>query len=738
MECRGGAAHETSGGAAHESSGEATLGTRGVYFDGWFPRQHCYHPSLPPRRLRMIDDLVDYKATLLVWASLGGGSLALPYLEQEAFGPVEPRARFYGFVNDSEFIAAAQARGIKVFGIVFEAQGWEFPVELDDDESRILALNELRGVGHRDWLGLREFSADRYPKLWPPFASYFPDGLRNSLGEPVTDLITECVARDIHGNPCHARWVECPDRDHQCFYMDRNNPVWRAYLKAVIKIQIDAGVDGIQLDEAELPLGAMQYGACFCRDCTTGFRDYLQALLPEEKPTELTGVDLDSFAYGPWLLAQGYDFVERQQESPLFAHYYAYQCGAIAKHFGELADFARSYGRSVGREVLVSGNFFNLDPHYLPLAEKVDVIITEMRNTTYRQPAWYRYAEAFARSVGDPDVVVVENPYGGVVPELVEQLAVGRGHDLMRLSLFEAAAFGVNMTVPYGSWMGAALQDSFWAPHDLLVDAQEFLADTDHLRSTHSANDLAVVYSVPSNRALVAQADAGDNLTNARDESVLVPYRVATDALSRAGAPFDVVLATDGDLQPDRLTAADLREYRTVILPGCTWLTESQVEALVGFLDGGGRVVVTEDIAANLSSTWAERVHSHSGTSRADLTDVRALQLRGAQVSVDHGLAVNLQRLPDGSGVAAHLIDYRYDDRLDAITGARNVRLAVRLDADGRQVATAAVWRPGHPPQQVPVAREADRLVVRIPETGIYTVVVFGADEMDQQAGTST
>ena len=84
---------------------------RGVYFDAWFPRQHCYHPSLPPRRLRMVDDLVDYRATMLVWAALGGGSLALPYLEQEAFGPVEPRARFYGFVNDTEFIAACHEHG---------------------------------------------------------------------------------------------------------------------------------------------------------------------------------------------------------------------------------------------------------------------------------------------------------------------------------------------------------------------------------------------------------------------------------------------------------------------------------------------------------------------------------------------------------------------------------------------------------------------------------------------------
>lgn len=122
----------------------------------------------------MVDDLVDYRATVLVWASMGGGSLSLPYLEQEAFGPVDARSRFYGFVNDSEFIAACHERGIKVLGIVFEAQGWEFPVELSDDEDEVLALNELRGVGKRGWLGLREFSANRYPRLWKPVEHYFP------------------------------------------------------------------------------------------------------------------------------------------------------------------------------------------------------------------------------------------------------------------------------------------------------------------------------------------------------------------------------------------------------------------------------------------------------------------------------------------------------------------------------------------------------------------------------------
>ena len=273
---------------------------RGVYFDAWFPNQHCYHPSLPGRRLRMIDHLVDYRATTLVWAAMGGGSIALPYLEQEAFEPIDTRFRFYGFVNDSEFVQECQKKGIKVFGIVFEVQGWEMPAELNEDESQILAFNELRGVGKRVWMGLREFSQNRYPNLWPPIEKYFPNGLVDSDGNQVTDLIENCVSRDIYGVACHARWVECADREHMCYLMDRNNPVWREYLKAVIRIQIDAGVDGIQLDEAELPITSFQYGGCFCKDCMKGFRQYLKDLPEGQLPLELRTVDLETFHYGEW------------------------------------------------------------------------------------------------------------------------------------------------------------------------------------------------------------------------------------------------------------------------------------------------------------------------------------------------------------------------------------------------------------------------------------------------------
>jgi hypothetical protein len=679
---------------------------RGVYFDAWFPRQHCYHPSLPPRRLKMVDDLVDYRATVLVWASMGGGSLSLPYLEQEAFGPVDARSRFYGFVNDSEFVAACHQQGIKVLGIVFEAQGWEFPVELSDDEDAVLALNELRGAGKRDWMGLREFSSNRYPKLWKPVEHYFPQGLVNSDGDRVTDLIDECVVRDIHQQPCHAHWVECPDRDHQCYYMDRNNPVWREYLKAVIRIQIDAGVDGIQLDEAELPMGAFQYGACFCKDCMKGFRAYLE----EHPPAHLTGVELSTFHYGDWLLEQGYDFKDGRESTPLFGQYYAFQCRSIKKYFGELADYARSYARSVGREIVVSGNFFNLEPMYLALVDDVDLVITEMRNTTYRQPEWYRYVAAFA---GDKDVVVVENPYGGLVPELIGLLAEGKGHDLFRLSLFEAAALGANMSVPYGSWMGSVIEDSFYAPHQLATEIQGFLADHEQLFARRTVNEVAVVFSVESTRELIGKADTSDNTTNARDESVVVPYRVVTSTLAQAAVPFDVVIWADGVTAPDRASAEELARYSTVLLPDVHALTDAQAAVIEEYLAGGGTVVVTDRTAATLPRDEKVRTADH-----AALEELLPL---GRQVEMSVPVASNIQLLADGS-YALHLLNYDYDPVADGVRVVADVPVQVRLPKD-KERATLVACDATRTALQV--SREGGRHTVTLPTLGIYSIVVF-------------
>jgi hypothetical protein len=691
---------------------------RGIYFDAWFPRQHCYHPSLPPRRLTMVEDLVAYRATTLVWSALGGGSISLPYLEQEAFGEVDARSRMYGFVNDSEFIAACQEHGIQVFGIVFEVQGWEFPAELSDDEDAVLALNELRGAGTRGWLGLREFWQHRYPRIWESPARWFPDGLRDGRGRKVENLLEECCSRDIHGTALHARWVEAPDREHECYLMDRNHPAWREYLKAVVRLQIDAGVDGVQLDEAELPLTALQYGGCFCDTCMDGFRAYLQAIPEGARPDALDGVDLSGFHYGRFLLERGFDFKQDQPSSPLFRDYLRYQRASIARTFAEVAEHARSYAREQGREVLVSGNFFNLFDQYHALEPHVDLIITEMRNTAYRQPAWYRYVAGFA--AGKP-TIVVENPYGGVVPDLLERLRAGRGHDLFRLSLYEAAAHGVNMSVPYGAWLGSVVHDSLWVPHELCVEIQAFLEDHATLISPDTACDLCLVYSVESAfRADSEPAELADNRRNVIAET-RTPFWEAAERLADARQPFDVVLFPDGALRPDAHTLDDLRRYRTLVLPDCTHLTGHQASLLEVYLHAGGRLLVLGGFGENLGAPVRDALLQHPGTTRTDDLDVAGLPVE-PQLRVDPDADVSAipQRI-DG-GIAVHVLHYAHDDQADRVPSLDRLVLELRLPP-GELYSRVESHAPGSEPEVQLEVLDGGVHRISLRDAPLYTIV---------------
>jgi hypothetical protein len=682
---------------------------RGVYFDGWYRGRHCYHPSLPSRRLSMVEDLERYSATVLVWSALGGGSVSLPYLEDEAHGRVALRDRMYGVVNDSEFIAECGRRGIRVFGVVFEAQGWEFPVELDEDEAEVLSLNELRGVGRRGWLGLREFGADRYPRIWPAFSSYFPDGLRNSRGEMVTDLIEECCSRRLDGSPHHARWVECPGMDHQCFYMDRNNPVWREYLKAVIRIQIDAGVHGVQLDEASTPLNALQYGGCFCRDCMTGFRDHLQGLPSGDRPVELGERPLATFDYGEMLRELGVDPAVAGAATPMIGHYFTYQRTAVTRTFVELADYARDYAASLGRSVEVTGNLYNVFPYYNGIIEHVDLVVTEMRNVAYRQPEWFRYVVGMARG---KQVVVVENPYGGVIPELLARLDQGEGYDLARLMAYEAAAMGANLTLPYGSWMGSEIRDAFSLPDGLAVEIQSFLASIDASLSTTSANDVAVLFDVGSNALLSLERHIfSDNRVNDVDEAVAVPFWDVTEQLGRSGVPFDVVAVNDDIVPAWRMSARDLARYRLVVLPGAPLLPDWAEAELERYRAAGGTVVSVDDPGqpAGQSSPGAA------------LDPVLALArgLTRVEVVDERDVGVNTHAL-DGGAVAIHLVNYRLDRERGTVLPVGPVTVRLRDWPAG----TLRLVRPDGPPVDLHGTPGADGgWTFEVAELGSYGVL---------------
>jgi hypothetical protein len=333
----------------------------------------------------------------------------------------------------------------------------------------------------------------------------------------------------------------------------------------------------------------------------------------------------------------------------------------------------------VGRDVLVSGNFFDLFEHYYPMVPHVDVVTTEMRNTLWRQPEWYRYAAGFGRGTS---VVVVENPYGGVVPEMVEMLKHGRGFDRFRQSLYEAAALGVNMSVPYGSWMGSVVEDAFYPPHDLATEIQTFIADHEDLYAGDPTwAEVGVLYGIASNMSARAEVELpSDNRENVLPETDILAFDQVSRVLAAAAQPYDVLLFPDGELRPDTLEPNDLAAYRTLVVPACERLTPPQADLLEGFADEGGRLLVLGDLGSNLGRRM-EALVRRDGVLRAEPFRFSLDMLPfGPQVHVVDGLTdlgVSLHRVEGGT--ALHIIRYAYDESSDRVPMLDRLVLDVRL-----------------------------------------------------------
>ena len=83
---------------------------RGVYFDGWYPHQHNYHPSLPARRLRMVDEVADM--------------------------PISTQARILRVLTDQSFVRVGGNRQIGVDVRVVSSTARDLEKEIEEKRFR--------------------------------------------------------------------------------------------------------------------------------------------------------------------------------------------------------------------------------------------------------------------------------------------------------------------------------------------------------------------------------------------------------------------------------------------------------------------------------------------------------------------------------------------------------------------------------------------------------------------------
>jgi len=274
--------------------------------------------------------------------------------------------------------------------------------------------------------------------------------------------------------------------------------------------------------------------------------------------------------------------------------------------------------------------------------------------------------------------------------------------------------------------MGSVIQDSFHPPHELCVEIQRFLAENEHLFSRSSYAEIAVIFSVESDFQRVARRDQfADNRANI-SRGDIIPFWQVAQALSDAAQPYDVIFFPDGDLRPDTITTEQLRQYRTVILPDCTFLTATQAQAIESYLQAGGRVLALGKPGANLPEDTRQRLIGHAGMAIRDATNEFRLEDLpiATQVRIDgaSNIAIHIQRI-DG-GAAIHLIRYDYDQALDRVPPLAALRLEIRLPEHFTYI--LAHSPDGLLPAALELAGDIHRIELR--DVPLYSIVMLSND----------
>ena len=674
---------------------------RGMHYMCWFPEDWNYHPSMPMKRLQQVQDIVDVGGNVLLWSCLGSAAIGLQYLDREANELIPPRLRFYGYLNDKEFCEECAKRDITAFAVVWTAQMWEFPAEFNDDETELLALNKLKGVGKPGWLGMRELSTDRYPELFPSIRKYFPDGLYNSDGELVMDFLEEFKIRTLEGNDVQSTWLLVPNHDHACYTPCGSNPAFAEYMKKQVEMMIDAQAGGIMIDEIDMHLHGLRNAGCFCKDCMKGFRTYLQAN-PSARTAEL---DLSDFNYRTFLKERGYtdhDLLGSQtvdqSRIPLYREFVNFNLQQMEVSLANILRYAKEYSMRVrGQEIPVAANLFNCLPHTAALRKYCDLIIGERSGTDLRQDGFYRFGRAF---FGDREGSFIEDPSEHIL-RVVEDLKNGKV-DTYILFMLEPLSQGFNIAIPYGAWLINWVKDSFYPDMEIERKMGTWLKAHESLFVPNPVAEIAVLYDTRS--ALDIEMFQGGYLER-RDTAGFRTFHELTQSLCDHHVLYDVLHVSDDE----PLTEERLSGYKKLLLPDAFCLPDAEISLIDGWLNSGGKALTLGRTHAHL-----KHLRSHFDKPAAFLAWVRE---GGQPVNIVDGkytkdIGIGLHKTVNG--YALHLVNYLFDATTRQIEEIPEVKFRLSWQPDSVEVHT-------FPDTHTEIEVDRDRVTVR--NLGIYTVV---------------
>jgi hypothetical protein len=481
------------------------------------------------------------------------------------------------------------------------------------------------------------------------------------------------LCRDLEGKPVKVPWLT--DHQHKgipYWWCCTRQPQFRQYLSERVAETIQAGAEGLHIDDHLGTAGGLWLGICFCDRCVEGFRACLKTLSPEELTLlGITHAETFDFreAAKQWLAASP-NKKRTVTQHPLWPRWTIYQCRAAAAFMRELHQLA---DKTAGRPVPMGANAGLLWPRHLIDYKTLDLFSAETDHHAQQERfsdlplVAYRLADAVGRpyaatASGGDWAYIKERNLPGLVRGWIA-LSYAAGHCLM---------------APHRQWCYTPQKGTHWyqGPTEKFAPLYQFVRRNAGLFDGYENHaDLAVV--VP-HRAFAQQPNRWFEICN---------------QLAATNVSYRLLLAGD-EIVDHPLAAAELQSARVLLVPEEENLLPADRERLR---------LVAKDKQAFKSVREALAAVSPAVRVRAE------------------GVVRVLPRVKPGSA-ALHVLNYDYESARDDVRPLEHVKIIIDTKALGLpRITTCKFYTPDAPPVTLPV----DGDTVEVPVLGLWGVLVL-------------
>jgi len=407
---------------------------------------------------------------------------------------------------------------------------------------------------------------------------YFAEKWTNPDGSVMTDPIEGGAARNLN-------YAILDDPTWNVTVMSIHNPKYLDYVKKCLKLDIDAGFDGLSLDFMNAPAFAWWLGGDFSPWAEHHFKQYLSESYSEAQLSAMGIRDLDKFSLRKYVLDRGYAI-----DSPVIRSWSKFEYASFDEFVLSICAYAKVYSTSKGSDSFpISGNIYNLragNPFTIMATNHFDIIWTEeCEHITppYRTSLLVRQGWALSRSYKP-----VWQHVCFINPQIAKCIELDYANLLGIIYAQAYSAGGVYLARRFydvGSSPGYSSRAIGPRSYKLITSYCRFVRENKayFFDARPCGSAVAIAYSLPT-MMMGSFYPLGVNRSWEWDQGTMGVSHV----LDREHIPFDFMILGHPQFWDDSEALADLSDHDILVLSNAEAMSDGQAAAIKSFVEGGG------------------------------------------------------------------------------------------------------------------------------------------------------